>query len=175
MDTNEVENLDSTNEETETVNSINDETNDAEETDKPEYTEREKQYYARIKKLEQELKEAKTTKPETTTANGLSVAETIALSKANVEPDDIEDIIEYAKFKKISVMDALKSPVMKATLAEKAELRKSAAAVSTGGGRRAGSGAISDERLLADAQKGILPENETDMARLQELRFKGRR
>ncbi len=174
MDSNEVENLDSTNEETETVNSTNDDTTDA-ESDKPEYTEREKQYYARIKKLEQELKEAKTTKTDSAPANGLSVSETIALAKANVEPEDIEDIIEYATFKKMSVLDALKSPVMKATLAEKAELRKSAAAVSTGSGRRAGSGQVSDDRLLADASKGILPESEADIARLTELRLKGRR
>ena len=100
---------------------------------------------------------------------------TIALSKADIAPEDIEDVVEYAQFKKMSVLEALKSPVMKATLAEKNELRKSAAAVNTGGSRRAGSAGISDDRLLADAAKGIMPESETDMARLQELRFKRRK
>lgn len=173
MDDNQ-ETLNSSNEEQETDNSPNVEQEAGEESDAPEYTEREKQYYARIKKLEQELKEVKTTKPEPAT-NGLSLAETIALSKADIAPEDIEDVLEYAQFKKMSVIDALKSPVMKATLAEKAEHRKSAAAVSTGAGRRAGSGAVSDDRLLSDAQKGIMPESEADIARLTELRLKGRR
>ena len=177
----DTENLDSSNEEQETDNSSNveDEQDAEQDADKPEYTEREKQYYARIKKLEQELKDAKTATnkaPELTATGNLSPVDIIALMNAKVtEPEDIKEVQDIAERPKISIPAALKLPITKATLAELAEIRTSANAVSTGAGRRAGSGVISDDRLIADARKGILPESETDMARLQELRLKGRK
>jgi hypothetical protein len=102
--------------------------------------------------------------------NGLSTADIIALAKADIADEDIDEVLEWAKFKKISVSDALKSSSIKATLSEKAEERKSAQAVHTTGGRRAG-GTISDERLLADAEKGIMPDSVEDIARIARLKF----
>lgn len=61
----------------------------------------------------------------------LSTKDFYALTKANVSEEDVDDVAEFAKFKRISVTDALKSPIMKATLADKAEQRKTAQAMNT--------------------------------------------
>lgn len=172
----ELENIDSQNDELETFDSPNEEP-ELEEQEEEEYSEREKQLYARLKKAEKELKEKKEVKPEkkpAAQANGLSTTDIIALSRANIEDDDIDEVLEYAKFKKISVSEALKSSVVKATLSEKSEERKSAQAVYTGGGTRRAGGTVSDDRLLADAQKGIMPDSEADLARLTLIRMKNR-
>ena len=178
---NELENINSTNDDQENLDSTNEqiesEESDEESTDEPEYTENERKLYARAKKAEEELKKLKEAKPpkENTVkkeqSGDLSTLDIIALSKANIEDEDIEEVLDYAKYKGISVREALSSSILKTTLAEKVEERKSAQVTHTGSGRRANS-AISDERLLADARKGIMPENETDMSRLSMLRLK---
>ena len=122
----------------------------------------------RAEKAEKKAKEAPKAE------GALSTADILAITKANIDDEDLEEVLEYATFKKIGVSEALQSSILKATLAEKAELRKSALAVNTGTGRRAG-GNLSDDRLLSDAQKGNMPESEADIARLAVLRFKGRK
>lgn len=134
---------------------------------------------ARALKAEQTIIKAKAkpqkeAKPEATLdASKVSTRDLIAITKANIDEDDIDEVVEYANYKKISIADALKSSVIKATLAENAELRKSAQAVNVGTTRRA-SGAISDERLMADAEKGIMPDSEADLGRLATLRLQRR-
>jgi hypothetical protein len=124
-----------------------------------------KNYKIRAEKAESRPKEE---------APNLSMADILAVTKAGIEPEDLDEAVEYAKFKGISLHEALKSSVMKATLAEKAELRKSADATNTGTVRRA-STQVSDERLLADAQKGDLPDSDADLKRLIALQMKSRR
>lgn len=171
------ETIDSPNDEIEIIDSPNDyedEDEAVEVEEKEEYSEREKQLYARLKKTEAELKEKKDAKTEkkapAAQANGLSTSDIIALTRANIEDEDIDEVLDYAKYRKISVAEALKSNVVKATLSEKTEERKSAQAVHTTGGRRAG-GAVSDERLMSDASKGIMPDSEEDIARIARLKF----
>lgn len=128
---------------------------------------------ARAKKAEAAIIKAKS-KPKTETAKvdtKLSTFDMLALQKANIETEeDLDEVMNYAGYKKISVAEALKSNILKATLAEKAEIRTSALAVNTGTGRRA-SGAVSDSRLMADAQKGIMPESADDIAKLARMRL----
>lgn len=126
-------------------------------------------YKIRAEKAE---KKAKDGEPQTT--NTLSAVDLLAVSKAGIEPEDLDDIVEYAKFKNIPLHEALKSTVIKATLAEKNELRKSADATNTSSARR-GNATVSDDRLLADAAKGDLPDSEDDLKRLIALRHKARR
>ena len=134
---------------------------------------------ARALKAEQTIIKAKAkpkteTKPElTVNASQLSARDLIALSKANLDDEDIEEVMDYAGYKKLSIADALKSPVIQATIQRNAELKKSAAAVNLGSSKRAG-GSVSDERLLADAQKGVYPESPEDIARLAVARFKNK-
>lgn len=87
----------------------------------------------------------------------LSLKDTITLSKSNVHEDDIDEVIEYAKFKNIPIQDALKSTVVRATLAEKEEFRKSAQATTTGTARRTNS-RPSDEEIMKKFQNGEVPK-----------------
>jgi hypothetical protein len=148
------------------------ETEDVEETEDEERdwkaeAEREK---ARADKAEATIVKAKAKPKVATQTDGLTTSDILALAKADIADEDIDEVLEWAKFKKISISDALKSSSIKATLTEKAEERKSAQAVHTTGGRRAG-GTVSDERLLSDASKGIMPDSEEDIARIARLRF----
>lgn len=108
-------------------------------------------------------------KPDT---DNLSQADLITLMRSDIPEEDVADVVEYAKFKGVTVAEALKSNVVKATLAEKKEARAVAEGTSTGSQRR-GSGKLSDEALMDNAQKGILPESDEDMERLSILRRKG--
>lgn len=89
--------------------------------------------------------------------NNLSTKDTIAIMNAKVHEEDIDEVVEYATFKKISVADALKSSVVKATLAERAEARKSAEATQTRTTPRANA-KLSDDEIVKKAQKGEIPE-----------------
>jgi hypothetical protein len=174
---NELENIDSTNDELENIDSTNEEevVEDVEVEEKEEYSEREKQLYARLKKAEADLKDKKEEKTEKKEAvksdSKLSTFDMLALQKANIETeDDLDEVVRWADYNKISVAEALKSNILKATLNEKAEERQSALAVNTGTGRRA-SGTVTDARLMADAQKGIMPESAEDIAKLARMRI----
>lgn len=173
---NQEENFDSSNEEIETTDSSNSE---EEASEAVEYTENEKKLYARAKKAEEELKKLKTApetaKTEVKEKKELSTFDMLALQKANIETEeDLDVVMNWANFNRISVSDALKSDVIQATLSKKAEERKSAKVVNTGAGRRAGGGEISEETLLSQARKGNLPDSEEDLARLALARFKNR-
>lgn len=135
-----------------------------------------KQLYARTKKAEGfELVDGKWVKPASPTErkpeatepskDKLNSLDVIAIMNSKVPEDDIEEVVEYATFKGISVAEALKSPIVKTLLAEKAEMRKTAEGANTNGGKR-GNAKLSDELLLANARKGIYPESEEDMKRL---------
>ena len=99
----------------------------------------------------------------------LSPLDIIAISKADIAEDDISEVLDFAKYKGISVSEALKSPVVKNTLAQKKEERTVAQATNTGSARR-GTSKVTDDKLLANANSGILPESDEDIARLYQLR-----
>lgn len=95
----------------------------------------------------------------------LTAKDTIAIIEAKIPSEDIDDVVEYAKFRKISIPEAIKSSVVKTMLAEKQEMRTTAAAANVGGSKRT-AGKISDEALLEKASKGELPTNDADLQRL---------
>lgn len=101
--------------------------------------------------------------------NTLGTKDLYALMEAKVPQEDIDEVVEYAAFKKISVAEALKSSVIKTSLAEKAEQRTTAEAANVGASKR-GTGKVPDDVLLAKAAKGELPENDADIERLARLR-----
>lgn len=120
-------------------------------------------------------KGSSTTKPVSSKEeSGLSIVDTIALTKSNIDADDIGEVIEYSRFKKISVSEALKSSALKAILAEKNEKRTVAQASHSGTSRRSTS-KLSDESILNNAKNGILPESDEDFERLAELRMNKKR
>lgn len=75
----------------------------------------------------------------------------------NVPVEDFEEVKDWAAFKKISIGEALKSDSIKTSLATKAEFRKTAQVSNTGASRR-GVNTVSDDTLLANSSKGIIPE-----------------
>lgn len=89
---------------------------------------------------------------------GMTTRDVIALTKANIHEDDIPEVEEYAKFKNISVADAIKSSVVKTLISEKEEMRKVANATNTRNSRQ-GQVKPSGSVLLARAQKGDTVED----------------
>jgi len=127
----------------------------------------------RAEKAESKLKSGNSTgRGETSKQDGLSPFDLIAVAKANLNEEQLKEAMDYAKYKKISISDALKTPQVKATIALIEENNKVSQASATGNGRR-GSVQISDDLLLANASKGLMPDSDADLARLIRLK-KGR-
>lgn len=96
----------------------------------------------------------------------LSGLDILAITRAQVHDDDIDTVMEFAKFKKISVADALKDPTVKSILATKAEERTTAEATQARPGAR-GSGEVSGEDILAKAKAtGEVPDDDAGMQKL---------
>ena len=116
----------------------------------------------RAEKAEKEAKEKKDP--------GFSEADVIALSRAKLHDDDLDEVRNYAKFKNISVSDAIKDKTLKNILDIREEERRSAAAAAAGGG---GGGAQrpSNESLLQKASQEELPEKDEDIEALAEARM----
>ena len=94
-----------------------------------------------------------------------STKDLLALMEAKVSDEDIEEVEDYAKYKGISISEALKSSTVKTLLAERREKRDVANATNTGSARRSPS-KQSDDVLISKASKGEMPESSEDIARL---------
>ena len=138
------------------------------------------QLYARTKKAEGfELVDGKWIKKQeptiekkkdaTDSEKSLSQTDIIYVAKADIHEDDLEEVLTYAKNNKVTVKEA--HQYLKPILDVKAEQRKTADGTNTNGGKR-GSSKLSDEALLAEADKGKLPESDEDIARLTSLKLK---
>lgn len=122
------------------------------------------------KKKFDEKGETSKEKPKAEVKDGnLSQTDLIAILKANVAEDDIEEIAEYAKLKRISISEALKTNVVKSILNDKEEQRNVARATNTGNVRRVGS-KVADDVLLEKAQTGVFPDSDADLVRLIKAR-----
>ena len=124
-------------------------------------------YKIRAEKAERKSKEQP--KAESKTESSVSTKDLYALSKANIDEDDISEVESFAKFKGISISEALKTSTLKAILMEKKENRSVAQASNTGTARRS-SVKQSDETLSERASKGDLPDSQDDIARLIKFR-----
>lgn len=183
---NELENINSQNDEQETTDSSNGEQEQSDDLQaeegesKEEFTEREKQYYARMKKLEAELKEAKKTKApvKKATSNDIELTpkDTLSFMGAGItEEEDIEEVLKLAKGFGLSVSEALKDETVKHRLNVLKEQRKTAEASNT---RSARSGAkqVDGKQLMDKLSKGEAPNpGSTDAEELFWARRGGRR
>lgn len=122
----------------------------------------------RAEKAERLLKEKKQEPNKNTKQNDMSLKDIRALN--DVHDDDVDDILDYAKYKGIAPSEAKKMPAMVAILKAKEEDRRVALATNTGGGKR-GTAQVSDERVLQDFSQGKVSENDSDIERLAEARF----
>lgn len=123
----------------------------------------------RAKKAEQEAKAAKQQAAPT-----LGTTDLYALMQAQVPQEDVQEVQDYAAYKKISIAEALKAPAVKSLLAEAKEARDVANATNTGRARRQVSSQSGDS-LLEDANKGKLPDTEAGLTRLAEARLERKR
>lgn len=128
------------------------------------------QNFERLKKTEADLKEAKAKlkaqAPETS-QDGLSNKDILYLAKADIHEDDIDDVLEMARLKKVSVAEAFK--FMQPILDTRAEERKSASATQTRSARSTNKTSGTD--LLAKAERtGEVPETDEGMLALFEAR-----
>lgn len=141
--------------------------NDADETEDSEdleaIKEKNKRLYERAKKAEAEAKilkaerikkeeKAKVESKPSEKQDGISVMDAIVLSKASVAEDDIEEVVSYAKFRNVSVKEALKDKTLQTILRDRDEQRKTAEATNTGTARR-GSAQPTNEQVLANPDK----------------------
>ena len=126
-------------------------------------------YKIRAENAERENKKLK--KPDVHSKESeLTPKDVYALMNAKVAEEDIEQVADYAKFKKISVAEALKSTVVKTLLEESEETRRTANATQTRGGAR-GTSKVSEADILAEAEKtGQLPESVEDIQALWRAR-----
>lgn len=113
---------------------------------------------------------AKKAETETPKTDALSLKDQYALLEAKVHPDDLDEVIDFARFKKIGVAEALKQKVIKGLLSEREEERKSAVASNTGGAKK-GAIRLSDEALIERAFSEGLPEKDDDIERLAQARL----
>lgn len=132
--------------------------------------------YGRNQKIRAEKAELKakevSSDTETIVTPDLSSKDTIALINAKVHEDDVDEVVEYAKFKKISLAEALRTNVIKTSLSERAEQRATAEATTTGKAR-SGHAKVSGETLLRKAQKtGEMPDRQEDLEALLEERYR---
>lgn len=116
----------------------------------------------RAEKAEAKTKEVKPQAKKENKDEALSQTDLIAIIKADVAEEDIPEIREVATIKGISVAEALKSPIVKAILAEKAEQRATAEATNVGTVRR-GHSAVTPATVLDKARKGELPDSEAGL------------
>jgi hypothetical protein len=124
----------------------------------------------RAEKVEKELKEFKS-KGEVR-EDGLSQKDLLFLAKADVHEDDLDDVLDYAKLKKISVKDALGTGMIKSYLADQREKRRTANVTSTGS-KRSGIKGKDGSEMLKDAESGVFPGAD-DIETLVEARFKSK-
>lgn len=99
--------------------------------------------------------------PEESKKDSMSLKDIRALS--DVHDDDVDDIIDFAKYKGISISEAKAHPAIQALLKDKQEKRETAKATNTGAGRR-GPSEVPDEALIEKADKGVLSEDEMTKA-----------
>ena len=174
---NQFENLDSSNE-NEPLDSTTEE--DVEETSeglKAKLAELEKvnkDLHGRATRAEQGLKKLtpapKKEESETpkTSEEPLTLKDIRALQ--DVHDVDVDELTEYAKFKKIPVAEAKKLPEMQALLGTKKEFRESQEAANTGGSKK-GTSKNTHEAILERAEAGQLPEDDEGIKALSEARL----
>lgn len=134
------------------------------EAEKLDLDEKNKKLYARLKK------EEKPALKQEVSNDGLSNKDVLFLAKADVHEDDIDELLEWAKFKKVPVQEAFK--LLKSTLDVRNEERRTAQATQIRGGAR-GSAKVNGEELLAKAQRtGEVPDTTEGMQALFQARLK---
>lgn len=159
MEPEEIENLDSEIEETvedETVEEEAPETDEEKEALKAKVAELEsknKQLFERTKKVEK--KEV---------PKDISNADILFLAKADIHEDDMDEVLDWAKFKKVSVKEA--HAMLKDTLAVRDEQRRTQEATNTGSSRKGTNKIVPADILQKARTTGEVPDSDEAMTAL---------
>lgn len=124
-------------------------------------------YKIRAEKAESEAKKLKQSVKSDVKSGDLGSKDIIYLAKANINDDDMEDLLKYASVSKLSVKEA--HDFLKPILDVREEQRKTAQATNTGAAKR-GTSKMSDETLMSKALKGEMPESDEDIQKLWRIR-----
>jgi len=118
------------------------------------------QEYARNQKIRAEKAEEKPNKVTTTTKkddDNLSSVDTIAIIKANIHEDDIEEVIKASKLLGKSIAETLRDTTFKTILNTREEERKTAEATNTNTAKP-GIKQVSGDELNQNLSKGQVPD-----------------
>lgn len=119
-----------------------------------------------FKKTEEKSEEKVTPTPKN--EGNLSQTDLLAIVKADVHEDDIDEVVDYARLKGISVKEALKTSIVRTILSERAEERTTAEATATETKRS--TQRVPKSQVLENARQGNLPD-EDGIAALVNARF----
>jgi len=122
----------------------------------------------RAKKAETKPKKVKTEK-DTPKQPGYSLKDIRALS--DIHDDDVDEVVDYAKNKGISVAEAKKAPLIQSFLRDSNEIRKTADATNTGTTKRGAKKTSGAELLKKFEETGEVPENKADLDRMLSSKF----
>lgn len=124
---------------------------------------------ARNQKIRAEKAEAEAKKPkkEDRKEDNLSIKDWKALQ--DVPEEDIDEVMDFAKYKGVSIAEAKANPVVQTILKTRLEERKTAQATATGASRKTTSGNSTSD-LLRKIDAGTLSDSEMPEAR--KLAFK---
>lgn len=109
------------------------------------------------------------TKEETTDDFKVTPKDYLALNNAKITEDDFDEVVDFAKYRKISVAEALKTQTLKTILAERSEQRQTAKATQIKSPRGTSQG--SGDELLTKASKGQLPNDDAGIEALTAARM----
>lgn len=118
---------------------------------------------AEDQKIRAEKAEGKLPKVEPKEEKDLSSTDMLAIMRADIHDDDIEEVKKAAKLLGKTIPEALKDSVLQGILASRGEERKTADALNHKN-KRQGAGGKSDEEIVVDAAKGNVPEKGTKEA-----------
>lgn len=96
----------------------------------------------------------------------LSPKDTLALIEAKISADDLDEVVQYAGFRKMSVAQALKDRTLQAVLREKQEERRTAEATSTKTVVRTPSKTSASDALEKVRKTGELPDSDTELQKM---------
>lgn len=153
-----------------------DDSTEEDDVDLQEENERLKKELAdRDEKLKKDrIKARKANKPKETepskTEDSITYKDSLLLAKADIHIDDVDEVIDYARYRGINIGTALKSNTIQAILKDRIEERNTANATSTKGGARGSSKVTSDTLINKAETKGELPDSHEELMRLARAR-----
>lgn len=164
MDTNEETVLDETLDSSDDLEiNLDEETVEEEEVDWKSVALKEKER-AENQKIRAEKAEREARNKPQAPQSSLASRDLIALMNAKVNEDDVSEVEDYAKYRGISIAEALKSSVVKTLLSERSQQRNVALATNTGSARTS-SAKVSGDTLLRNANNGKLPDDPAELAK----------